>query len=192
MWQLIAGLLLFLGIHSVSIVAPAWRDQMAARWGVWGWKAVYSVVALLGFMLAWYGYSMARLQPSLLYVPPAGMRHLAALLMLPVFPLLLAAYFPGRLSRLAKHPMLVAVKLWAVAHLLANGMLADVILFGSMLAWAVADRISLKRRTPRASPAAPAWPFNDVIVVVAGLALYGYFAMVAHERLFGVAPFSAG
>jgi uncharacterized membrane protein len=109
--------------------------------------------------------------------------------MLPVFPLLLAAYLPGRLQRVAKHPMLVAVKIWALSHLLANGMLADVLLFGSFLVWAVADRISLKRRTPRPTPAAPARAINDVIVVLGGLALYGAFAMVWHQRLFGVAPF---
>ena len=189
MTELLIGLVLFLCVHSISIVAPAWRDQCVARLGVWTFKAIYSLVAIAGFLLIWSGYSLARLEPTLLYVPPTGMRHLAALLMLPVFPLLLAAYLPGRISRAAKHPMLVAVKLWALAHLLANGMLADVVLFGSMLAWAVADRISLKRRPPRANPAAPAWAVNDVLVVVLGLGLYAYFAMVAHARLFGVAPF---
>ena len=192
MTQLILGLVLFLGIHSVSIVAPAKRDQWAAQFGVWTWKAIYSAGALAGFLLMWSGYSLARLEPTLLYVPPAGLRHVSALLMLPVFPLLLAAYLPGRISRLAKHPMLAAVKFWALAHLLANGMLADVLLFGSMLAWAVVDQISLKSRTPRPNPAAPAWRFNDVLVVGLGLALYVYFVTEAHLRLFGVAPFSMG
>jgi uncharacterized membrane protein len=190
MTQLLIGLILFLGIHSLSIVAPGVRDRWAERLGVWTFKAVYSLVALAGFLLVWSGYSLARLEPTLLYVPPAGLRHLSALLMVPVFPLLLAAYFPGWISRVAKHPMLVAVKLWALAHLLANGMLADVVLFGSMLAWAVADRISLKRRAPRANPSAPAWRINDALVVLVGLALYVHFVMGAHARLFGVAPFS--
>lgn len=190
MTELLIGLGLFLGMHSIAIIAPAWRDQCVERLGVWSFKAIYSLVSIAGFLLIWSGYSLARLEPTLLYVPPTGLRHVSALLMLPVFSLLLAAYLPGRISKAAKHPMLVAVKLWALAHLLANGMLADVVLFGSMLAWAVADRISLKRRPARATPAAPAWPFNDALVVIIGLALYAHFVMGAHARLFGVAPFA--
>jgi uncharacterized membrane protein len=106
-----------------------------------------------------------------------------------VFPLLLATYLPGRIKRAAKHPMLVAVKLWAVAHLLANGMLADVLLFGGFLVWAVADRISLKRRPASTAPAASGSVVNDVIVIVGGLGLYAAFVMALHERLFGIAPF---
>jgi uncharacterized membrane protein len=109
--------------------------------------------------------------------------------MLPVFPLLFAAYLPGRIRNAAKHPMLAAVKFWALAHLLANGMLADIVLFGSLLVWAVLDRISLKRRALRATPAAPAKPFNDVLAVVLGLVVYAIFVMGAHRALFGVAPF---
>jgi uncharacterized membrane protein len=109
--------------------------------------------------------------------------------MLPVFPLLIATYLPGRIRTVAQHPMLAAVKFWALAHLLANGMLADLILFGSLLAWAVLDRISLKRRAPRPVPAAPAKPWNDVLAVVLGLAVYAGFVMNWHYRLFGVSPF---
>jgi uncharacterized membrane protein len=107
--------------------------------------------------------------------------------MLPVFPLLLAAYLPGRIKTAMKHPMLVAVKCWAFAHLLANGLLADVLLFGGFLAWAVIERISLKRR-PQAIRTAPAGRFNDLIAVVVGLALYAFFIGWAHVRLFGVSP----
>ena len=189
MSMLLVGLVLFLGAHSVSIVAPAWRDTMAARMGAGGWKALYSAVSLAGFALLLKGYALARLEPTLVWVPPAGLRHLAALLMLPVFPLLFAAYLPGRIRTAAKHPMLAAVKFWALAHLLANGMLADIVLFGSLLAWAVLDRISLKRRAPRATPVAPATPFNDILAVVLGLAVYAVFVMGAHRMLFGVAPF---
>ena len=189
MIQLVVGLVIFLGIHSVSIVARPWRDAMVARLGAGTWKGLYSLVALLGFVLMIGGYSAARLEPSLLYVPPVGLRHLAGLLMLPVFPLLFATYLPGRLKRWAKHPMLVAVKLWALAHLLANGMLADVLLFGSLLLWAVLDRISLKRRAPQPLPTTPTTPWNDVLAVVLGLTLYAAFAMIWHQRLFGVAPF---
>ena len=189
MSTLLLGLVLVLGVHSVSIVAPAWRDAMAARLGAGAWKGLYSLLSLAGFLLLLKGFAVARLEPTLVWVPPAGLRHVAALLMLPVFPLLFAAYLPGRIRSAAKHPMLAAVKFWALAHLLANGMLADIVLFGSFLAWAVLDRISLKRRAPRAAPAAPGKPFNDVLAVVLGLAVYAVFVMGAHLRLFGVAPF---
>lgn len=188
MIQLVVGLVIFLGIHSVSIVARSWRDAMVARLGAGTWKGLYSLVALLGFVLMIGGYSAARLEPSLLYVPPVGLRHMAGLLMLPVFPLLFATYLPGRLKRWAKHPMLVAVKLWALAHLLANGMLADVLLFGSLLVWAVLDRISVKRRG-EALPVAEGKILNDVLAIVLGLAVYGVFVMGGHLMLFGVSPF---
>ncbi len=189
MQTMILGLLVFFGVHSVSIVAPAWRDATARRLGEGGWKLLYSVLSVVGFVLMIQGYAMLRLEPQIVYLPPVGLRHVAALLMLPVFPLLLAAYLPGRLQRLAKHPMLVAVKFWALAHLLANGMLADVLLFGSFLLWAVLDRISLKRRADRPRPMAPSSALNDVIAVIGGLAIYGAFVMAWHQRLFGVAPF---
>jgi uncharacterized membrane protein len=184
---LILGLLLFLGAHSVSIVAPAWRDAMAARSEA-AWKGGYTLVSIAGFALIIVGYGIARSQPVVLYTPPAGLRHLAAALMLPVFPLLLATYLPGRIRSAARHPTLVATKLWAVAHLLANGTAADVALFGGFLAWAVADRVSMKRRTQRPLPAAPAGKWNDAIAVVAGLALYAVFVFDLHGRVFGVAP----
>lgn len=188
MTLLLLGILIFLGIHSVSILAPAWRSATAARFGEPAWKSLYSVVALLGFVLLVLGYSAARQAPVILYVPPAGLRHIALLLMLPVFPLFLATYLPGRISRAARHPTLLAVKLWATAHLLANGMLADVLLFGTLLAWAVADRISMKRRVARPLPAAALAPRNDVFAVALGLVLYAVFLMGLHQMLFGVAP----
>ena len=187
----LAGLALFLGVHAVSIVAPAWRTAVVARRGEASWKGIYSVVAGVGLALIIVGYGLARRDPVVLYDPPAGMRHLALLLMVPVFPLLVATYLPGRIRRAVKHPMLLAVKLWAAAHLLANGMLVDVILFGGFLAWAVADRISINRRPTadaHATPAAPAAPLNDVIAVVAGLALYVVFLLWAHRWLIGVSP----
>ncbi len=186
MLLLILGLVIFFGIHSVSIVNPAWRDQMAARLGEWPWKGLYAVVAIIGFVLMVKGYGMARLDPVWLYTPPSWTRHLAMLLMIPVFPLLLAAYIPGRIQTATKHPMLVATKLWAVTHLLANGTLADLLLFGTFLAWAVADRISLKRRTPLATPSLPASGINDIIVVVGGLAVYVAFVLWLHASLIGI------
>jgi len=185
---LIIGLVLFLGIHSLSIVNEPLRNRMAQSMGEWPFKGLYSVVSAAGLIAIIWGYSLARLDPVALYNPPTGLRHLAMALLIPVFPLLLSAYLPGRIKTTLKHPMLVAVKLWALAHLLANGMAHDVLLFGSFLAWAVVDRISLKRRQPRANPALPATAMNDIIAVVAGLALYAVFAMELHARLIGVAP----
>ena len=188
MTLLILGLVLFLGVHSVAIVAPGWRDAQVARHGEHAWKGLYAVASLVGFVLLVYGYGLARQSPVVLYTPPAALRHAALLVMLPVFVLLFAAYLPGRIKTAAKHPMLLAVKLWAAAHLLANGNLADVLLFGGFLAWAVADRISLKRRPARAVPGAPAGPMNDVIAVVGGLAVYALFLFWAHAWLIGVRP----
>lgn len=188
MTVLIVGLALFLGVHSLSIVAPASRDALAARLGEHAWKGVYSLLSICGFVLLVWGYGLARQSPLILYQPPHWMRHITVTLMLPVFPLLLAPYFPGRIKATLKHPMLVAVKLWTFAHLLANGTLADVLLFGSFLVWAIADRISLKRRPARALHGAPPRAINDVLVVVIGLALYLLFLFWAHVRLIGVSP----
>jgi uncharacterized membrane protein len=188
MTLLILGLVIFLGIHSVAIAAPAWRDAQAAARGERAWKGMFSLVALVGFVLIVIGYGQARQAPLVLYTPPAALRHVALVLMLPVFPLFFAAHLPGRIRSAAKHPMLLAVKIWATAHLLANGSLADVLLFGGFLAWAVADRISLKRRPERPIRTAPARPFNDAIALAAGLAVYAAFMLGAHAWLIGVAP----
>ncbi|MBK1705306.1 NnrU family protein [Halochromatium glycolicum] len=190
MLLLIAGLILFLGVHSVAIVDVAWRDRMVARFGELPWKAVYGVIALIGLVLIVNGYADARraVDPILIYQAPLWLRHVTLLLMLPVFVLLLAAYLPGRIQTVTKHPMLLAVKVWALAHLLANGTLADLLLFGSFLAWAVTDRISLKRRAPTPVPGAPAGRFNDAIALGGGVLLYLLFLFWWHEALFGVAP----
>ena len=189
MTLLIVGLALFLGIHSISIVSPSWRDAQIARYGLTSWKGLYSVVSIIGFVLLIYGYGVARQAPLVLYTPPAAMRHIVLLLMVPVFPLLLATYLPGRIKTAAKHPMLLAVKIWAAAHLLANGTLPDVLLFGSFLAWAVADRIAAKRRiVARTLPGAPPSPINDVIALAGGLAVYVVFLLWAHRWLIGVSP----
>ena len=186
----LAGLLLFLGVHSVSIVAPAWRARQVAQ-SPGRFKGLYSVAAGVGLALLVIGYGLARREPIVLYTPPAALRHLALLVMVPVFPLLFAAYLPGRIRTLARHPLLLATKLWALAHLLANGMLVDVLLFGGFLAWAVADRIAIKRRTAaeaHAVPAAPARPANDAIAIVGGLAVYALFLFWGHRWLTGVSP----
>ena len=194
---LVLGLVLFLGVHSIAIISPDGRNRLAAQLGENAFKGLYSLASFAGLALIVWGYGVARETPVLLYALPGGFRHLAALLMLPVFVLLLAAYLPGRIKTAAKHPMLLAVKLWALAHLLAQsvtgGTLADVLLFGGFLAWAVADRISLKRRALagalRPVPALPAGGANDAIALVGGLALYALFVFWAHAWLFGVRPF---
>jgi uncharacterized membrane protein len=197
MTVLLLGLVLFLGIHSVAIVAPRARDAWVQRLGEMPWKGLYSLVSLAGFALIVWGYGLARQQPVLLYSMPSGFRHVAALLMLPVFVLLFAAYLPGRIQTAAKHPMLLAVKLWALAHLLGQsatgGTLADVALFGGFLVWAVVDRISVKRRAAvgllRTLPLGPPRPINDAMALVGGLAVYAVFAFWLHAVLFGVRPF---
>ena len=186
-WLLI-GLVLFLGIHSVSIVARPWRNAQIAQRGERAWKGLYTVVSLVGIVLIVYGYAVARQSPMVLYTPPSWTRHLALLLMLPVFPLLFASSLPGRIKTAAKHPMLLATKLWALAHLLANGTLADVLLFGGFLVWAVVDRIAVKRRPLPAVAVGPVRPMNDVIALVGGLLVYAVFVSWAHAWLFGVSP----
>ncbi len=189
MLQLLLGIALFIGIHSASIVALPFRDTMATRSDA-GWKAFYAIVSLIGIVLIARGYADLRQTPTLLYVPPVWLRHLAALLMLPVFALFIAPYLPGRIKSTLKHPQLIAVKTWAIAHLMVNGTLADVLLFGSFLIWAVAERISLKGRVARPLSGAPESRSNDVIVIVVGLLLYVAFVFWLHEMLFGIKPFA--
>jgi uncharacterized membrane protein len=179
---------MFLGVHSIAIVSPGLRARALGKLGEGGWKGLYAIVAIIGFVLIVRGFAVARVAPVVLYTPPLWMRHVTFLFMLPVFPLLLAAYLPGRIKSATKHPMLAAVKFWAFAHLLSNGTLADVLLFGGFLAWAVLDRISLKHRPPQQIKTAPARPFNDVLAVVVGLVLYAFFIGWAHLGLFGVSP----
>ena len=186
--MLIAGLILFLGVHSASIVAPYWRERMLLLVGTGTWKGVYAVLSGIGFVLILVGFAHARQAPAVLYVPPGWLRYLSFALLLPVFPLLLAAYLPGAIQTKAKHPMLAAVKLWASAHLLAVGTLPDVLLFGSFLLWAIIDRISLKSRVRAQVPRTSAWRLNDLIVIVVGLALYAAFVLRLHAMLIGVTP----
>jgi uncharacterized membrane protein len=188
MCLLIAGLVIFFGAHSIAILSPRLRDSLRARLGEGTWKGIYSIVSLLGFVLICKGFVLARLTPVVLYTPPAWLRYVAAVLMLPVFPLVFASFLPGRIRTAMKHPLLAGVKFWALAHLLANGTLADVLLFGSFLAWAVIDRISLKRRPPQLLRTAPLRPWNDAAAVAVGLSVYALFLFGAHRWLFGVAP----
>jgi len=191
MLVLVVGLVVFLGVHSVSIVAADWRAATIARLGEGRWKGLYSLASAVGLLLIVAGYGMARREPLVLYTPPPGLRHLALLVMVPVFPLLFAAYLPGRIRAAAKHPFLLAIKFWALAHLLANGTVADVLLFGAFLAWAVADRISVKRRPAAQThevPGAPPSSANDAIALIGGLVVYVVFLLWAHRWIIGVSP----
>jgi len=183
---LLLGLLIFLAVHSISILAETRRDRMVANLGEMAWKGLYAVVAIVGFVLLVKGYALARQDPIVLYSSPTWLRHGAMLLLLPVFPIVLSAYLPGRIQSALRHPMLVATEIWAVAHLLANGTLADVALFGSFLVWAAAVHRSMGRRTPRTIPGAPASAANDVIAVVVGIGLYVGFVGWLHIWLIGV------
>jgi uncharacterized membrane protein len=193
---LLLGLVLFLGVHSLSIVAPSARNAWVQRIGEMPWKGLYSLVSLAGLALIIWGYGLARETPVFVYALPAGVRHLSALLMLPVFVLLFAAYLPGRIQAAARHPMLLAVKLWALAHLLGQsvtgGTLADLLLFGGFLLWAVADRVSVKRRAAagwlRSLPLGPPRLANDLIALAGGLLVYALTAFWLHTLLFGVRP----
>lgn len=183
---LLAGLILFFVPHSVSIVNEPWRNRMAKRLGEQRWQGLYSVVALTGLILIIWGYGLARQNPVVVYELPGGMRHIAWLLMLPVFPLLIATYAPGHIRAKTKHPMLLATMLWAAAHLFVNGTLPDLLLFGSFLIWAMADRLSMNHRVQRPLHELPPSSFNDIIATVAGLGLYLAFLFGLHGWLIGV------
>lgn len=186
MTMLIAGLLIFLGIHSLSIFNKPFRDSLAKRFGEMPFKGIYSLISLAGFLLVIWGYGLARLNPIVIYTPPVWMKHVTMLLMLPFFVLFLATYFNGKIKAMVKHPTLVGVKLWALAHLLANGMLADLLLFGSFLGWAVADRISVKKRPGVSVAGFENFNRNDVICLVGGIVLYVLFVLGLHGVLIGV------
>ena len=187
---LVLGLVLFLGVHSVRIVADGWRTQTLARMGEMPWKGLYSLVSAVGLALIVWGYGIARQQPVVLWVPPLGMRHAAALLTLIAFVLLAATYVPrnGIKARL-HHPMALGVKVWALAHLLSNGNLADVLLFGSFLLWAVLSFRAARQRDRAINTVyAPGTAAGTGGAVVVGAAAWVGFAFWAHAWLIGVAP----
>ncbi len=188
MGRLILGLAVFFGVHCISLLALGWRDRVAERLGKRTWQGIYSIAALAGIYLLVSGYGAARASDAVLYATPSAFRTIAALLMLPAFSLVLASVIPGRIRTAAQHPLLLATMLWAAAHLLTNGSVADVLLFGTFLVWAVAVRISLQYRPARAIRVLPASTANDVIVVIGVLALYAIFILWLHARWFGVAP----
>jgi uncharacterized membrane protein len=190
MLWLVLGLVLFLGSHSVRIFADGWRQQTTARLGEQAWKGAYALVSLAGFALLVWGFGQARLTPDPLWFPPLPMRHIAGLLTLIAFVFLVAAYVPGNaIKARLHHPMVLSVKVWALAHLLANGRLADVVLFGAFLLWAIADFRSLRQRDRAAGTTYPAGKVvPTVITVVVGLAAWAGFAFWGHAWLIGVSP----
>ena len=188
MTLLIIGLLLFLGVHSVRIVAEDFRTAQIARIGPLAWKGVYAALSLAGFALIVWGYGIARQQPVLLWPSPTWLRHAAALLMLASFVLLAAAYVPGNaIKARLQHPMVLGVKAWALAHLLANNTLADLLLFGSFLVWAVLDFRTAKARDRAAGTVAVQGSgARTALTVVVGAAAWVAFAFFAHRPLIGV------
>lgn len=191
MSQLILGLIVFLGVHSVRIVADGWRSAQIARRGLNAWKGLYSLVSLAGFALIIWGYGLARTQPQALWTPPRWAPHLSSLLMLFAFILLVAAYVPSNgIKRGVRHPMLLGVMLWAIAHLLANGTLADLLLFGSFGVWAVLDFVAARQRDHAAGDSqVPGTLAGSLIALAVGVAAWALFAFWAHAWLFGVRPF---
>ena len=192
LWVMIAGLVLFLGVHTLTTQRDL-RARLVASTGDGTYKIIYSLASAVGLALIVWGfakYRAAGMYP--VWDPPHAMRHLTAALMLPAVILVVASYLRGRIYATLKHPMLVGVKLWALAHLLANGDLGSIILFGSFLAWAVFDRISLKRRGDAGGPPIPVGgATNDLIAIAVGVIAYLALAFAFHPVVIGVPVFGA-
>ena len=184
---LIFGLILFFSVHSLAIFAPRWREKKRQRIGPVSWRWMVSLGSIVSIGLITWGFFIARQTPVIVYLPPAWAKHLTDVLMLAVFPMLYATFLPCRIRSTLKYPDLVAIKLWALAHLIANGMLHEIILFGSFLAWAVINRISLKRRI-RLLPLGARSEFNDLVCIIAGIVTYLIILFFLHYRILGVIP----
>lgn len=190
MTLLVIGLLVFLGVHSVRVFADGWRTRTIASWGEMRWKGLYTLASIVGLVLVVWGFGQARTQPVQLWSPPLGLRHLASLLTLAAFILIAAAYVPGNhLKARVGHPMVLGVKTWALAHLLANGNLAHVLLFGGFLAWSVLLFVASRRRDRLAGTVYPAGRAGaTVATVVAGIIAWAAFAFWLHGLLIGIRP----
>ncbi len=190
---LVLGLVLFIGAH-VLVSLRERRAALVKQLGEWPYKGAIALVSLLGIVLIGWGFAEYRAGGGWieLWNPPTWTRHLAALLNWPAIVMVTAAYIPGNIKRTLKHPMLSGVKLWAVAHLLSNGDLGSILLFGSILAWAVYDRISLKRRSDPGGPPIPiGGRRNDILAVVVGTVIYLALAFVFHPLVIGRAVFGS-
>ena len=191
MTLLILGLVLFLGVHSTRIVADGWRGRFIAQRGEMAWKGLYAVASIAGLVLLIWGYGQARLEPVVLWASPTWTRGLAAFLTVPALILLVAAYVPGNaIKAKLRHPMVLGVKVWALSHLLANNTVADLLLFGGFLLWAVFSyRAARGRDRANGTVYAPGRALPTVITVVVGLGAWAFFAFWAHAAWIGVKPF---
>ncbi|PND25065.1 NnrU family protein [Sinorhizobium sp. M4_45] len=188
---LVLGIIIFLGMHLVRVVAPGFRAGIIESRGKGTWMGLYTIVSLVGLCLIIYGFGQARGETGMLYDPPIFLRHIALLLMLVAFIVLAAGFLPaGRIAVALKHPQVLSIKIWALAHLLANSERSSVLLFGSFLAWAVILRISLKRRERAGEKVLPVFKStrNDVLAVLIGLVAFVLFVWKLHELLIGVQP----
>jgi len=186
----ILGLVIFLGAH-VFVTMRNERAVLVAKVGEWPYRGLFSLVSIIGIVLIGYGFAQYRAAgPIAVWYPPHWTRHIVEALMWPASIAVVAAYIPGNIKRVLKHPMLVGVKTWAIAHLCANGDLGGIILFGAVLAWAVYDRITLKRRGDPGAPPIPAggWT-NDIIAIVVGTIVYLALGFVFHPAVIGVPAF---
>lgn len=183
----LVGLALFVGIHSIYILFPGVREAAVARIGYTPWRGIYSLASLIGLVLIIYGYGLARQDPVLLFEPPPWARDFAFTLMAVALPLLVASFFPvpTRIGRFVRHPMLMSVTLWSVAHALAIGTLAGVLLSAVFFVWTLAARFSLIARPMTATPAATPEPINDWIAVAIGLAVWAALMFMVHGWLIG-------
>jgi uncharacterized membrane protein len=188
---LIAGLALFLGLHSIRIFADDWRSRMIAAVGEKPWKAGYSLLSLAGFALIVYGYGQARAGSMILWHPPLWMWTVTSLLTLPAFVLIVAGNMKGtRIKAKLGHPMLAGTKVGAFAHLIATAHLAGLVLFGSFLAWSIADYTSARRRDRAAGVVySPGTASRDAIAIVIGIIAWAAFAWWLHGPLIGLRPF---
>lgn len=191
MMVLIVGLIIFLGVHLLP-TSPEVSTGLKARLGDRTYKAIFGLLSLIGFVIIVLGYHKLQLHPGknpVLWEPPVWTRHIAIALMLPAMIAIAAFIIPSRIGRAMKHPMLISIKTWALAHLLANGDLGALLLFGSFLAYAVYDRISLKKRATAPADFAPPPPaINDFLVIALGLALWAALLFGGHEWLIGKSP----
>ena len=188
---LVAGLVLFLGIHSLRFVADDWRSAQIARIGERKWKGLYALVSLAGFVLIIWGFGQARLAGAMVWTPPPWTPHLAALLLVPAFVLIVAGNMPGTKMKAALgHPMVAGTGLWALAHLIGNGRLAGVVLFGAFLVWSIVAYAALRRRDAAAGVTyrAGAWS-RDLLAVAIGIVAWFIFGFWLHGPLIGFRPF---
>lgn len=194
MIYMIFGLLLFLGVHSLNLFAEDWRRERIERWGLWPYKIIYSLVSLVGLVVLVWGFGQMRQESFYVWHPPIGLQHGILLLMLPAMILLVAAYFPkNHIKAKLGHPMLLAVKVWALSHLLVNGRMGDIVFFGAFLVWGIMLYGKLRRRD-RQEGNVPPQPrlLATVATVILGVVTWYIFAMYLHIHVTGVPAFTMG